>query len=331
MTPNQLKFLRIALLAYLVVAAISWSFSFNQIFSPRIAGQSNLERARDLADLIYYIAILFLAAILAVRKKQNTGNLLFAFLMTANSLSPVFPVMFDGIIYKIVAVANNMVFFTMLLKTFQFFPKVITREDIGQKIRWKPLRQIILLAHNRKSWYVFPLVSLVAMFSGLGTALLIIGVLILIMYLYINLSKDKSGRNKVLWLFWGIDIYFICLILDILFSAFNNEDVRFVSHITSIVSVIALLLALTMSFFFFDTFDTGVILKRTIINSFTLICIIFIYNVAEHYFLHWLSHKLHLSDALVSSVFSGILIMVVSPAHHKLMHYFETKLKGKHH
>jgi hypothetical protein len=249
--------------------------------------------------------------------------------MASNSVAPVIPVAFHGLTFQVVGVLNNLLFYTLVLKTFQFFPKPVTRRDILRKIRFAPMRQLMLWAHHRLSWFIFPVIALAVMFTQYMMVVFIVVLLVLLMYLYLSLSKSKSDRNKVLWLFWGIDIYFACLILNILFSSLNNEDIGFVSTATSIISVMALLVALTMSFFFFDTFDTGVIVKRTIINSFMLVCIIFVYNVTEHYVLHWVSHRLHLSDALLSSLLSGILVMSFSPLHHRLMHFFEKKFKDR--
>lgn len=329
MTDAKLKFLRIALLTYIIIVGILWCFSFQEAILSDTNNMSYLARAADLTNKTYYLAIWLLAFIIVIRARLNKGQLLFALLMAANSFAPIIPVVFDGIAYMVVGATNNLLFYTALFKAFQYFPKPVAREDIIQKIRWKPIRKIILIAHNDRSWFIFPLIALGLMFTRFQEVLFIALLLVIIAYLYINLSKSKSDRNKVLWLFWGIDVYFAGLLLNILFYNFGNGDTEFIRYIVSIASVAALLVALTMSFFFFDSFDTGVIVKRTIINSFTLICIIFVYNVIEHWLLHWVSHRLHLSDALISSVLSGILVMVFSPMHHKLMHFFEKKLKGQ--
>lgn len=327
MTEKKLKFLRIALAVYILSIGVAWCFTFPEAVASNTEDASTLSRITGLTNMIYYLAVWVLALIIVMRARLNTGNLLFALLMTANSFAPIIDIVFDGIYYKIVGVVNNLLFYIALFKTFQYFPKPVTREDIVQKIRWKPLRKILLLAHHDKSWFIFPLIPFALMFTRFQEVTLPLLMIVIIAYLYISLSKSQSDRNKVLWLFWGVTIYFACSILNMLFYNFPNEDVQFMSSIFSIISVIALLVALTMSFFFFDSFDTGVIIKRTIINSFMLICIVFVYNVLEHYVLHWVSHQLHVSDALVSSILSGILVMGFSPMHHKLMHFLEKKLK----
>jgi len=330
MTESKLKFLRIAIAVYIVIIGGLWCFSFQEAILSDQKYDSTLSRISGATNAIYYLAVWLLAFIIIIRSKLNLGNLLFALLMAANSFAPIIGIVFGKTAYMIVGVINNLLFYIALAKTFQYFPKPISREDIIQKIRWKPIRKIILLAHHDLSWFIFPLITFGLMFTQFQEVTLIVLLLVIIAYLYINLSKSKSDRNKVLWLFWGADIHFACMILGMLFYNFGNDDTHFMSTVMSIISVVALLIALTMSFFFFDSFDTGVIVKRTIINSFTLICIVFVYNVIEHYFLHWVSHQLHLSDALVSSILSGILVMVFSPVHHKLMHYFEKKLKKEH-
>lgn len=329
MTETKLKSLRITIAAYVIIVGVLWCFSFQEAILGGDRSTDNISRVAGITNTVYYLAVWLLAFIIIIRARLNLGNLLFALFLSANSFAPIIDIIFDKNAYIAAAVINNQLFYIALFKAFQYFPKPVTREDIIEKIRLKPIRKIILLAHHRLSWYVFPLISLGLMLTPFQEVLLIVLLLVIITYLYINLSKSKSDRNKVLWLFWGADIYLACMILNILFYNFSNDDMRFMSAVMSIVSVLALLVALTMSFFFFDSFDTGVIVKRTIINSFMLICIIFVYNVIEHYFLHWVSHQLHLSDALVSSILSGILVMFFSPAHHKLMHFFEKKLKSR--
>lgn len=329
MIKDKLNFLRAAVIAYICIAAVLWCFSFHAIFFPEKTFANNLERASHVADTVYYLAVWLLAVIIVLRARRNTGNLLFAFLMTCNSIVPTISVAFEGIALNVVAVINNVLFYVLLLKTFQFFPKPITPDDIRQTFRRKFIRWFLLGMHSRKVWFILPWLAMISMLSYAFNTVLFLTVLFTVAaYLYINLRKSVSDRNKVLWLFWGLDLYIIMFILLELFSVFNNQDTTVIEPILSIISVMALLLALSMSFFFFDTFDTGVIVKRTIINSFILICIVFVYNVAEHYLLHWVSHKLHLSDALVASVFSGFLVVSFSPLHHKLMHFFEKRLKS---
>ncbi|CAM3416408.1 hypothetical protein FLLO111716_08965 [Flavobacterium longum] len=326
MTEKKLKFLRIALAVYVLSIGVAWCCAFEEAIL-RHETKYSIARIAGITNTIYYLAVWLLALIILIRARLNLGNLLFALLLAANSFAPIVPVLFSGKIYLAIGIVNNLLFFMALFKTFQYFPKPVTREDIVHKVRWKPFRKLLLLAHHDKSWFIFPLIPLALMFTPFQEVMLPLLVIVIIAYLYINLSKSESDRNKVLWLFWGVTIYFACSILNMLFYNFPNEDVQFISSIFSIISVIALLVALTMSFFFFDSFDTGVIIKRTIINSFMLICIVFVYNVMEHYVLHWVSHQLHVSDALVSSILSGILVMGFSPMHHKLMHFLERKLK----
>lgn len=327
MNETKLKFLRIAIAVYTITVGVSWFFAFEQAILRHEDHENIVSRVAGVTNTIYYLAVWLLAFIIILRARLNLGNLLFALLLVANSFAPIVPILFDGTAYIIIGVATNLLFFISLFKAFQYFPKPVTREDIIQKIRWKPIRKIMLLAHNDKSWFIFPLIPLAMMFTPYQEAILPLLILVIIAYLYINLSKSQSDRNKVLWLFWGATVYLACSFLNMAFYNFPNDDVQVISGVFSIISVIALLVALTMSFFFFDSFDTGIIVKRTIINSFILICIVFVYNVIEHYILHWVSHKLHVSDALVSSVLSGILVMIFSPMHHKLMHVLEKKLK----
>lgn len=261
---------------------------------------------------------------------------MFAFFLLINSLIPALPsisVFIIPSVYKTIDILFGTLFSLIFLKTFQFFPKSIVPYDIQKTFRAPYLQRVLILVLDKNTWIIYPLLCIGCFLIPFGlpyTILYIVSMIIVTAFLYTNSKKSKSDRNKVMWLFWGIFIYLTIFILITIFEFFDNQGVQSISDILSIMSVIALLFAFMMSLFFSDTFDTGVIIKRTIINSFIFICIIFIYNAAEHYFLHWISHKLHISDVLISSIFSGILVMLFSPLHHKLMHFLESKLKARH-
>lgn len=286
--------------------------------------------------MIYYFTLPFFAIIILIKAQQNIGNLMFASFLLINSLIPTIPSIATFAIswvYQVINISFGALFSLIFLKTFQFFPKPIVAYDIQKTFRSHYLQRVFTLVLDKKTWIIYPLLCVgcfLIPFDLPYTILYIVSLIVVTAFLYTNSQKSKSDKNKVMWLLWGICIYLAIIILVTIFEFFDNQGVQSISDIFSILSVVALLFAFMMSLFFSDTFDTGVIIKRTIINSFIFICIIFIYNAAEHYFLHWISHKLHISDVLISSIFSGILVMFFSPLHHKLMHYLESKLKGRH-
>ena len=159
-------------------------------------------------------------------------------------------------------------------------------------------------------------------FTNLG--ILITGSLLI----FVNYrTSSASGKNKILWLFWGILTYSLLSIFTTIIYSFQSDNLPSLNLFFGSLKMLLLITSLAMSLFFFDTFNTGVIIERTILNSIIFIIIVLIYNTAEHYLLHWLSHKLHISDVLLSSFLSGIFVLIFSPIHHRLMHFIEKRVK----
>jgi membrane-associated HD superfamily phosphohydrolase len=148
--------------------------------------------------------------------------------------------------------------------------------------------------------------------------------------MYVNFKKSTaSDRNKILWLFWGLISFTFLIIIHAIVYYLSFDALQTVSLLFNILMVCVLAVSLFMSLFYADTFDTGILIRRTFVNGFIFILIVLIYNTLEHYFLHWLAHELHLSDVLLSSLLSGILVLAFSPLHHRLMHFLEKYIKNK--
>ena len=92
--------------------------------------------------------------------------------------------------------------------------------------------------------------------------------------------------------------------------------------------LLVLLISFVMSVFFADAFDTKIFVRRTAVNATLFVAVVFLYNTIEHYFLHWVSHTLHVSNVFLSSVLSGLLVLFISPLHHKLTAFHNRRLKG---
>lgn len=146
--------------------------------------------------------------------------------------------------------------------------------------------------------------------------------------LYVNYKKSSSHeRDKILWLFWGVLTFTFLVIIQLLLNYYTEESSGTVRILFSIFRNSVLVCSLMMSLFFSNAFDTGILIRRTLVDGFIFIFIVLIYNTLEHYFLHWLSHELEISDVLLSSVTSGIFVLAFSPLHHKFMNYLEKKVK----
>lgn len=222
------------------------------------------------------------------------------------------------------------------IKAFQNFPQEITKEDVYRVFsKAKLLRGYLTFFLNWKVWLVFPLVIVVlaSLFPGNDTMRITVLLLVLftaILFMYINFRiSNPSSRNKIMWLIWGVLCYtFITLLLAIMLYSYSGEQ-QVMTSLFRILRAMSLFISVTMCLFFFDTFDTGVMIKRTIVDGIIFVLIVLLYNSVEHYALHWLSHRLHISNTLVSSFLSGFFVLLFSPVHHKFMRVLDVRFKKK--
>jgi len=232
---------------------------------------------------------------------------------------------------------------TVFIKSLQIFPRALTPDDIRLVFKWKILAAYMKWSLKNYTWFVYPLIIFGAGFLstlykpllGFTIAFLNIGILITgSLSLFANYRiSTTSERNKILWLLWGVLTYSFVAIIAFTTQLFNNETSPVIRLIFTSLAATSLILSMVMSLFFSDTFDTGILIRRTIVDGSVFTVIIILYNTIEHYFLHWLSEVLHLSDVLISSFLSGIFVMVFSPVHHRFMHFLERKIKkgAEHH
>jgi len=226
---------------------------------------------------------------------------------------------------------------TVFMKSLQIFPRALTRDDISQVFKWKILSAYLKWSLKTYTWIVYAgvifgagyLSSFYKPVFGLTIAFLNIAILITgALFLFAAYRRSTiSERNKILWLLWGILTYSFLAIIGITIQLFNNESGTTFRLILNTLMAASLTGSMIMCLFFSDTFDTGILIRRTIVDGSVFTIIIILYNTIEHYFLHWLSEVLHLSDVLISSFLSGIFVMIFSPVHHRMMNFLERKIK----
>ena len=226
---------------------------------------------------------------------------------------------------------------TVFMKSLQLFPGTLTRQDITTVFKEGVIAGYLKWSLNDYTWLAYPLIIFGTAYLSMyfkpvftiAVAVLNIGILITgVLCLYAGFKKSTaSERNKILWLLWGILTYSFVATIGITIDLFNNENTQIVRLIITSLLATALTLSMIMCLFFSDTFDTGTIIKRTLVDGSIFTLIIILYNTIEHYFLHWLSEELHLSDVLISSFLSGIFVMIFSPIHHRLMNFLGKKIR----
>lgn len=219
---------------------------------------------------------------------------------------------------------------TVYIKALQSFPRQLVKEDSSSVFpKNKILSGYINLAIQDYTWLLFPVVliaiSLLKISDNFSDLFVLLTALLC---LYVNYKKSSAAeRQKILWLFWGMICFTFILIIVTILHISTGELSRSVRLLINVLAMFTLMLSLTMSLFFSNTFDTGILIRRTLVDGFIFILIVVFYNTVEHYFLHWLSHELQISDVMLSSLLSGIFVLAFNPVHHKLMGYLEHKVK----
>jgi hypothetical protein len=222
---------------------------------------------------------------------------------------------------------------TVYIKALQSFPRQISKHDINAVFpKNKIVSGYIGWTIKDNTWLIFPVLLAGCTLLNISDKLSDLFVLLTaLLCLYVNYKKSSATeRNKILWLFWGlISFTFLVIVYSILYVSVT-EISRFVRLLFNACMIFVFLLSLVMSLFFSNTFDTGILIRRTLVDGFIFIVIVLIYNTIEHYFLHWLSHELEISDVILSSLLSGLFVLAFSPLHHKIMGYLEKRVKKQH-
>lgn len=288
------------------------------------------------AKIPYFIAqpiLLLFSLIITIKTRQQKGVMLFALFLSLVSQDFVmqFLRMLDkGWIPLEILSINYGLTGIVYIKALQCFPRKLSKKDIPSVfLKSKMISRYVSWTLNNYTWFVIPVLIIGADFIGIYGVLIDVFILLTaLLNLSVNFIKSNSiERNKILWLFWGLAAYTLLTILRTIIYFQPMGNVHMVRLVFSTLMASVLVLSLSMSLFFSNTFDTGILIRRTIVNGFLFILIVITYNTIEHYFLHWLSHELGLSDVFLSSLLSGIFILAFSPLHHKFMKYLEKKVK----
>lgn len=338
---GSFKLLKLLNVCSILIALVLWVIFFHLFFS------NGYYRNTD-AFLLGYPsmfvdpACIIFSMIIVVKAKPNKGILLFAFFLTAVSqniglqlLLKVMALPYWGHAFWI-SISGGLAG-TLYIKSLQSFPREITASNINSVFpHLKLIRGFARWTLKGYTWIFFPIVitsgyyfSETPVWSGLVDIFIMLSAFF---SLYVNYKNSTlSERNKILWLFWGLVSYTFLFIINMIIGSFYPGDVRIFKFIMTTISHFLLLISLVMSLFFSNAFDTGYLIRRTIVDGTIFILIILIYNTLEHYFLHWLSETLHLSNVLISSFMSGFFVLIFTPIHHKLMNFAKRKVKNTGH
>lgn len=318
-------------LSIAITVALTIFFLINFLGS---ASYRNDERFLRMIPYFIIQPLLFIfSLIISIKTHQQKGVMLFALFLSLISMDYVMQyvrMINPDWMPSVLIVISYAFTGTVYIKSLQSFPRQITKQDTQSIF---PKNKIISGYLNWSvkgyTWIVFPVIIAVAAFLDVNNSLIDTFVLLTgLLSLYVNYKKSSpSERNKILWLFWGLITYTFLFILHLILQYITKENPFILRLIFSSIINIVLVFSLLMSLFFSDAFDTGILIRRTLVDGFLFILIVLIYNTIEHYFLHWLSHELELSDVLLSSLLSGAFVLAFSPLHHKLMDFLKKIMK----
>lgn len=283
-------------------------------------------------SLIAQPILVFLSLVISIKANQQKGNIMFALflsLISVDWLLQYFRMMNPAWVSDGLVLIISIITGTVYIKTFQCFPRQITKDDVQSVFpKGKILSGYVTFAIKNNTWFIFPVVLAGIVLIGSPNLMDVFILVTSLLGLYVNFKKSSSTeRDKILWLFWGVLTFTLLVITHLMLNYYHKESSNGIRVLFSTLTNFVLVCSLLMSLFFSNAFDTGILIRRTLVDGFIFIVIVLIYNTVEHYFLHWLSHELEISDALLSSLLSGIFVLTFNPLHHKFMHYLERKVK----
>jgi hypothetical protein len=334
-----IKQIRIVNFLSVGITCILWIILFSIFFGDDALRLSARMRS-SYPVIVSSLLLLVFALLISLKTRPQKGTLLFALFLSLYSEDFVLQYLHNlnpAWVPQWLLMASFAVTGTVFMKTLQIFPRTLSSDDISTVIKWKIPAAYFRWSLKNYTWLVYPVIIFGAGYAstfympvvGFTVAFLNIGILITgTLNLFATYKRSThTERNKILWLGWGVLIFSFLAILMIIIQLFNKEMSETLRLIFNSLMAASLVLSMAMSLFFSDTFDTGILIRRTLVDGTIFTIIIILYNTLEHYFLHWLSEVLHLSDVLISSFLSGIFVMIFSPLHHRLMHFLERKIK----
>lgn len=327
-----MKLLKGVTYLFVAISIVLAIFFFVTLFGSSVYGIDGRYFSR-IPQLISIPLFIFFSILISVKTHQQKGVILFAMFLALLSIDWLVQSLrlmnTDWIPFSWVLITNAITG-VVFIKAFQSFPRQMVKEDaLSIFPKNKIVSGYINWAIKDYTWFVFPILLVGFYLFIRNDSLSDIFILTTaLLGLFVNYKKSSTEeRQKILWLFWGlISFTFIMVIYSIVhFTA--TELSPTVKLIFNMCLMFVLVLSLVMSLFYSNTFDTGILIRRTLVDGFIFIIIVLIYNTVEHYFLHWLSHELEISDVVLSSLLSGIFVLAFSPVHHKFMSYLEKKVK----
>jgi len=321
----------IALTTYAIVALLQNNHQLQTFTLP--------DKLRNISYYSRLLGLSIMTLFVAYKGRGSKGAYLLASFWAGYILNNVISGMLvsGSVIRVLVDAGTSAIVAALFIYSLQNFPERVNATGINSTIKNKPLRRYLAwLLKPINLWLYFALVIL-ALYLLMGFTKMhfpVADLVIMItgfLFMAVNYFRSSSkGRNSILWFFWGVLALILSDTFFSLLNVFNVVQSPYIRVFSSFLETFILMTTLFMSIFFADSFDTGVIIKRTLVNGFLFLLIILVYNTAEHYLMHTINEHLEINDAFTSSLLSGVLILAIRPLHHKLEHFLDHKFKSAH-
>ena len=280
-----------------------------------------------------WLSLAVMAILISIRSKSVSAYYLAIFLACFCAVTEFsrFPgILWIDVLIMLASIATGVLF----ILSMQYFPISVTKVKVASALRVRFLRwYLAALLRPRNLWTYFVAVLLIFallefVVEGISNVANFLILLTGFGYLFINYRLTSGVANaRILWLFWGLAMYILASAIETVVFMYSPPGEA--AHlIVYMLTTLILLFSFVMSFFFADAFDTGIFVRKTAVNAILFLLVVFAYNTLEHYVLHWISHTLHLSNAITASLASGFIVLCISPLHHRLTHFLTKKLKG---
>ena len=224
----------------------------------------------------------------------------------------------------------------IFIRFSQEFPLQLTKAHIRNSfhqpghIHWlvSPLSWLLKPLHT---WLIFlPLFMAIALIGPHRQSevrfMLITCMMLAVGCFYVRIQFHYNNRSQLKPLYWWgwsllIQLFFYLyrIITDLL--GLNLPDN--IWKVLFMIMMLSIVITLLLSVYFTDLLDAAVVLRKTFLYGSLLLILLLLFGTLEHFVIHKLSHWLHLSNTLITSLFAGATGLLFHPLKEKLTHWMQ--------
>ena len=143
-------------------------------------------------------------------------------------------------------------------------------------------------------------------------------------YLPVQLHHNSRRQLQPLyWWAWSLLIQLFFYGYRIIVGLLNLNLPDNIWKVLFIIMLLSIIITVLMSVYFTDLVDSRVVLRKTFLYGSMLLIFLLFFGALEHFVIHKLSHWLHLSNTLITSLFAGATGMLFHPLKEKLKNWMQ--------